>query len=108
MRSKKQEEESLKVERYLSGLKWNIQEELSLWDPTTVQRCHQLEAKAEIRKIKEEATKEKVVIKRTKEKENAWSKLVTTLQEVVIIEGEAIKEDQAGVEEEGSALTLQQ
>lgn len=48
------------------------------------------------------------MIKRTKEKANPWSKPVTTLQEVVIIEGEEIKEDQEGVEEVGEALTLQQ
>ena len=33
--------------RYLGGLKWNIQELLSLWAPTTVQRCHQLALKVE-------------------------------------------------------------
>ena len=47
LRSKKKEEESLKVARYLGGLKWNIQEELSLWAPTTIQRCHQLALKVE-------------------------------------------------------------
>lgn len=47
LRSKKKEDESLKVARYLGGLKWNIQEELSLWAPTSVQRCHQLALKVE-------------------------------------------------------------
>lgn len=40
LRSKVQEEESIKVARYLSSLKWNIQEEISLWTPTTIQKCH--------------------------------------------------------------------
>lgn len=30
----------IKLARYIGGLKWNIQEELSLWAPTSVQRCH--------------------------------------------------------------------
>ena len=47
------------------------------------------------------------MIKRTKEKANPWRKLVTTLQEVVIIEGEVIKEDQVGVEEVGKKLIFQ-
>ena len=33
--------------RYLGDLKWNIQEELRLWAPTIVQRCHQLALKVE-------------------------------------------------------------
>ena len=33
--------------RYLGGLKWNIQEELSLWTSTIVKRCHQLALKVE-------------------------------------------------------------
>ncbi len=33
--------------RYLGGLKWNIQEELSLWKLTIIQRCHQLALKVE-------------------------------------------------------------
>ena len=36
LRSKIQEEEPIKVARYLGGLKWNIQEEISLWSPTTI------------------------------------------------------------------------
>ena len=47
LRSKKQEEEPIKVARNLGGLKWNIQEKLSLWTPTTIQRCHQLALKVE-------------------------------------------------------------
>ena len=34
-----QEEEPLKVARYLGGLKWIIQEEISLWTPTTFHKC---------------------------------------------------------------------
>ena len=49
MRSKKQEEEPIKVSIYLGGLKWNIQEELSLWAPTIIQKCHQLALKVEER-----------------------------------------------------------
>ena len=37
----------MKVARYLGGLKWNIQEELSLCEPTTIQRCHQLALKVD-------------------------------------------------------------
>lgn len=49
VRSKVQEEETIKVARYLSGLKWNIQEEISLWTSTTIQKCHQLATKVEER-----------------------------------------------------------
>ena len=47
LRSKIQKEEPIKVARYLSGLKWNIPEEISLWTPTTIQECHQLALKVE-------------------------------------------------------------
>ena len=47
LRSKVQEEESIKVARYLGGLKWSIQEEISLWTPTTVHKCFQLALKVE-------------------------------------------------------------
>lgn len=49
LRSKFQEDESIKVARYLSGLKWNIQEEISLWTPTNIQKCHHLTIKVEER-----------------------------------------------------------
>ena len=45
--SKKQEEEPIKVDGYFGRLKWSIQEELSLWTPTTIQRYHQLTLKVE-------------------------------------------------------------
>ena len=45
--SKQQKDELIKVARYLGGLKWNIQEELNLWAPTIVQRCHQPALKVE-------------------------------------------------------------
>lgn len=47
LRSKIQEEEPIKVTRYLGRLKWNIQEEISLWTPTTIQKYHQLDLKVE-------------------------------------------------------------
>lgn len=39
------EEESLKVARYLNGLRWNIQEELGLMSPETVHQSYQLALK---------------------------------------------------------------
>lgn len=42
LRSKIQEKEVVKVVRYLGGLRWDIQEEISLWTCTTVQKCFQL------------------------------------------------------------------
>jgi len=36
LRSKVQEEESIKLEMYLGGLRWSSQEEISLWTPTIV------------------------------------------------------------------------
>ena len=47
MRSTVVEDESVKVARYLNGLRWTIQEELSLLTPTIVQRSHQLVVKVE-------------------------------------------------------------
>ena len=46
-RSHVAEDENLKVVRYLSGLKWNIQEEMTLLSPTTVHQCYQLVIKIE-------------------------------------------------------------
>ena len=43
------EDESLKVARYLNGLKWNIQEEMALLSPKTVHQCYQLAIKIEER-----------------------------------------------------------
>ena len=40
MRAKIQKEEPIKVVRYLSGLEGNIQVETSLWNPTTIKKCH--------------------------------------------------------------------
>ena len=49
MRSNVTEDESLKVARYLNGLKWNIQEEMDLLSPKTVHQCYQLAIKIEER-----------------------------------------------------------
>jgi hypothetical protein len=38
LRSKIEEEEEVKFARYLGGLRWVIQEEISLWTPTSVQK----------------------------------------------------------------------
>lgn len=54
LRSKIQEDENVKVARYLNGLRWNIQEELSLLCPTTVQKCYQLALKVEERSKKKQ------------------------------------------------------
>ena len=51
LRSKFAEPESIKVERYLNGLRMNIQEELQLLSPNTVAKCYQLALKVE-KKIK--------------------------------------------------------
>ena len=47
MRSRVAEDESVKVARYLNSLRWNIQDQLSLLTPTTVQGYHQLAIKVE-------------------------------------------------------------
>ena len=47
MRSKVTEDENLKVDRYLSGLKWSIQEETTLLNPKIVHQCYQLAIKIE-------------------------------------------------------------
>lgn len=47
LRSKVQEAESIKVERYVNGLTWNIQEEIQFWTPNIVQKCYQLALKVE-------------------------------------------------------------
>ena len=47
LRSRMQEDETIKVARYLGGLKWSIQEEISLWTPTIVHKCFQLALKIE-------------------------------------------------------------
>lgn len=47
LRSKFAEPESIKVERYLNGLRMNIQEELQLLSPNTVAKCYQLALKVE-------------------------------------------------------------
>ena len=49
MRSNVTEDESIKVARYLNGLKWNIQEEMVLLSPKIVHQCYQLELKIEER-----------------------------------------------------------
>lgn len=49
LRSNVAEDESLKVARYLNGLKWNIQEEMALLSPKTVHQCYQLAIKIEER-----------------------------------------------------------
>lgn len=45
LRSKVQEEEIIRVARYLGGLIWIIQEEINLWTPTTMHKCFQLALK---------------------------------------------------------------
>lgn len=40
LRSKVVEDESIKVARYLNGLRWNIQEDLSLLSPNTMHKCY--------------------------------------------------------------------
>ena len=45
LRSRIQEDETVKVARYLGSLKWNIQEEISLWTPTIDHKCFQLALK---------------------------------------------------------------
>lgn len=47
LRSKLVEPESVKVARYLNGLRMNIQEELQLLSPDTVAKCYQLALKVE-------------------------------------------------------------
>ena len=47
LRSRVQEEEVVKVAWYMGALRANIQEEISLWAPTTVQKCFQLALKVE-------------------------------------------------------------
>ena len=47
LRSRVQEEEVVKVIRYIGGLRENIQEEISLWAMTTMQKCFQLALKVE-------------------------------------------------------------
>lgn len=42
IKSKKVEDESERVARYLNSLNWNIQEDLNLLYPDTVHRCYQL------------------------------------------------------------------
>lgn len=41
------EDESIKVARYLNGLKWSIQEEMTLLSPKIVHQCYQLAIKIE-------------------------------------------------------------
>ena len=45
--SRVQEDEAIKVARYLEGPKWSIQEEINLWIPTIVHKCFQLSLKVE-------------------------------------------------------------
>ena len=47
LRTKQSECESVKVARYLNGLRLNIQEELNLLCPNTVHKCYQLTLKVE-------------------------------------------------------------
>lgn len=56
LREKIQEEEAVKVVRYLGGLMWNIQEGIILWTPTTMYKFFQLALKVEEKnKKKQEA-----------------------------------------------------
>lgn len=47
IKSKKVEDESERVARYLNHLRWNIQEELNLLCPDTIHKCYQLALKVE-------------------------------------------------------------
>lgn len=47
LRSKVQEAESIEIERYVIELRWNIQEEIKLWTPNTIQKCYQLALQVE-------------------------------------------------------------
>lgn len=49
LRSKIKEEESVKVARYLNGLKWAIAEEMNLFTPTTILGFQQMAQKVEER-----------------------------------------------------------
>ena len=47
LRSRVKKDEIIKVDRYLGGFKWNIQEQISLWTPTIVHKYFQLALKVE-------------------------------------------------------------
>ena len=47
LRSRVQEDETIKVARYLGGLKWNLQEEISLWTATIVHKSFKISLKVE-------------------------------------------------------------
>ena len=49
-RSNVVEDDNIKVARYLSGLKWNIQKEMTLLNPKIVHQCYQLAIKIEYKK----------------------------------------------------------
>lgn len=55
-----QEEEAVKVARYFGGLRGNIQEEISLWEPTTMQKCFQLALKVEEKNMRKEEANSKI------------------------------------------------
>ncbi|GLJ27819.1 hypothetical protein SUGI_0545980 [Cryptomeria japonica] len=59
LRSKVMEDESIKVARYLNGLRWNIKEELSLLCLSTVHKYYQLALKVEekIKKKQEQSNR---------------------------------------------------
>lgn len=54
LRSRVQEVESIKAARYLNGLRWNIQEQLSLFTLTTLHSCYQMAIKVEEKLKKKE------------------------------------------------------
>lgn len=47
LRCKNQESESRKVERYINGLKYNLQDEISIMAPETFSKCFQMALRAE-------------------------------------------------------------
>ena len=54
LRSKVQEYKSIRMARYLRGLRWSVQEEISLWTPTIVHKCYKLALKVEEENKKEQ------------------------------------------------------
>ena len=47
LRSKVVEDETIRLERYLNGLKWYIQEDISLVTPKNVHQCYQMALQVE-------------------------------------------------------------
>lgn len=84
VRSKFAEPKSIKVARYLNGLRLNIQEELQLLSPNTVAKCYQLALKVD-------------------EKIKSRQKRITTKLE----EGNHLEED-AHLEEEAKIISHKQ